>query len=710
MAVTVQGAGSTAPPARPRAELLRRTDGVELIGEFEDSGFKNPPLLARRGDGQVVQLTELLYAIAAASDGRRDVQAVADVVSDRCGRKLTAGDALFLAERKLRPLGILALADGTTPELDKRAPLMALRHRKPLLSERVVNAGARPFTWLHLPLVTIPVLLALVAFDVWLFGVHGIAAGLRSALYDPLLLLAVLGSVLVATAFHELGHASACRYGGARPGVMGVGLYLVWPAFYCDVTDAYRLNRAGRLRTDLGGVYFNAIFALLAGAFFFITDEEAALLAAVVQHLIMLQQLLPLLRFDGYYVLTDLAGVPDILSRIKPIFRSLVRGREREPRVAELKPWVRVVVTVYLVTLVPALLFLFAWMIMATPRLIATVHDSFGLQLDRIHDSAGLAEMAVGALRIVALALPLAAMSLSVGRMGRMAGRGLIRWSRGSVARAAVAGLGAAALVGAAGYLWWPNGDYEPIRPGERGTIGESLDAMRDAVGGRPFFTPERELWYGSMPTERETEAAQRARARGEVPARQARPGGVAPRGARDAPSRAGGRNAGGVEQSLGLDGTRWPPGSGLDGSDYLRDGSGDLQPGPSEPPTQPGTTTTTQPAPGATTTQPAPSDAGPTTATEPAPTGTDGIGSVPIDTTPTTTETTPTTTETAPAPTDTSPTTTETTPTTTETAPAPTDTTPTTTESTAPDSVGTSTTVAPTTEIDPTTTASPSP
>ena len=43
------------------------------------------------------------------------------------------------------------------------------------------------------------------------------------------------------------------------PGVMGAGLYLVWPAFYTDVTDSYRLGRAGRLRTDLGGLYFNAI-------------------------------------------------------------------------------------------------------------------------------------------------------------------------------------------------------------------------------------------------------------------------------------------------------------------------------------------------------------------------------------------------------------------------------------------------------------------
>ena len=123
----------------------------------------------------------------------------------------------------------------------------------------------------------------------------------------------MLGSVVVATAFHELGHASACRYGGARPGVMGVGVYLVWPAFYCDVTDAYRLNRAGRLRTDLGGVYFNALFALLCGGVYAATGEEAALLAAFVQHILLLQQLLPLLRFDGYYVLSDLTGVPDIL-------------------------------------------------------------------------------------------------------------------------------------------------------------------------------------------------------------------------------------------------------------------------------------------------------------------------------------------------------------------------------------------------------------
>jgi putative peptide zinc metalloprotease protein len=614
-------ASEEAQTARPRAEVLRRADGLELVGEFEDSGFKDPQHLARRRDGQVVQLTELLYAVVAAADGRRDVHDVAAIVSERTGRPVTGENVSYLADENLRPLGVLALADGETAEVDKRPPVMALRCRKPLLSERTVNAGARLFTWLHAPPVKYVVLATVALFDFWLFFLHGIAGGLRSAIYSPELLLAVLGSVVVATLFHEFGHASACRYSGARPGVMGVGLYLVWPAFYCDVTDAYRLDRSGRLRTDLGGVYFNLIFALLAGAVFFATGEEAALLAAVLMHITVLQQLLPLLRFDGYYVLTDLTGVPDILSRIKPIFRSLVRGRDREPQVAVLKPWVRVVVTLYLALLIPALVFMFTWMIMGTPRILATVHDSLGLQLDQIKAGADPAAIAVGAVRILMLVLPLAAMSLSLSRTGRMAGRGLFRWSRGSAPRRVAVVAGTAALVVAVGYVLWPNGDYEPIRDGERGTVGEALSAMAEMPSGRPSFTTEYASAYEAVPTDREIEHARSEQEGATLPADEGRRDGVLPQS----------------DASEQLDDEDE---SGADDGD--QPDSGTVEPDSSGTTTQPGTSTTTQPAPsGSTTTDPAPTGTSPTPS-EPAPTAT--------ETTPTTTETTPTTTEPAPS------------------------------------------------------------
>jgi putative peptide zinc metalloprotease protein len=157
----------------------------------------------------------------------------------------------------------------------------------------------------------------------------------------------VLGLTFVSFVFHEFGHAAACRYGGAKPGVIGVGIYLVWPALYTDVTDAYRLSRAGRLRTDLGGVYFNAVFVLGATGLWLLTGSDLLVVAVVLIHLEALQQLIPIVRLDGYYILSDLAGVPDLFSRMRPVLvdafdgvrrgcARLVRRRRRPKRASRL--------------------------------------------------------------------------------------------------------------------------------------------------------------------------------------------------------------------------------------------------------------------------------------------------------------------------------------------------------------------------------------
>ena len=109
---------------------------------------------------------------------------------------------------------------------------------------------------------------------------------------------------------------------------MGVGIYLVWPAFYTDVTDAYRLGSGGRLRTDLGGVYFNVIFILATAAPTSLTGFEPLLLIIPLQHMEIIHQFLPFLRLDGYYIVCDLTGVPDMFARIKPTLQSLVPWRK----------------------------------------------------------------------------------------------------------------------------------------------------------------------------------------------------------------------------------------------------------------------------------------------------------------------------------------------------------------------------------------------
>ena len=482
---------SAPPEPRPAIDRPQQAAELELLGRFEDSGFKDPPYLARRHDGQIVQLSRLLHLVADAANGRRDAEAIAARVGPRIGRRVSADNITFLVERKLRPLGVLAAADGSTPVLPKRPALLALRHRRPLLRPRVVRALGRTFAPLFGPPVIAMVLVALAVFDAWLFGVHGVAPGLRTVLYEPTLLLGLVVCVIAATAFHEIGHAAACRYGGAQPGAIGAGLYIVWPAFYCDVTDAYRLSRRGRLRTDLGGIYFNGIVSLLAGGAYFATGHEPLLLLAVVQHITMVQQLLPLLRFDGYYVLSDLTGVPDILSRIGPILRSLVPFRPAEPKVRELRPRVRVAVTLYVALLVPVLAAMLSWMVIGAPRVLATAVDSAGMHVARVSETFRRAEWSVSALeclQIAALVLQCAGMALVMGRTAKSGVRGLKRWSSGSVPRKVVAAAVCGGVLCALATMWWPNGEYRPLLPGERGTIPDAIAAIPTVSDARlPF-------------------------------------------------------------------------------------------------------------------------------------------------------------------------------------------------------------------------------
>ena len=489
------------PESSPAPEVPPRlAEGIELIGQFEDSGFKDPPYIARRSDGQVIQLPQLLYVVAEQVDGQRDYDQVADRVTQAFERQLGGDDVRFLVDEKLRPLGVLAAPDGSSPKVEKVDPLLALKFKTKVVPERFVQVITTIFRPLFFPPVVIAAIAGLLALDVWLFFMHGISQSIRATIYQPALLLVLLLGVVVATAFHEIGHASACRYGGAKPGVMGVGIYVVWPAFYTDVTDAYRLGRGGRLRTDLGGIYFNGLFALLLAGGYFLTGFEPLLLLVLLQHFAVLQQLLPLLRLDGYYIISDLSGVPDMFSRIRPTLASLLPGRETDPRVEELKPRVRRVVTTYVMIVVPLLVLATVLMIAQAPRAFATAYDSLGLRYDQAGRAFGAGRTVTGVgnvLQMLALTLPLAGMVLTTGRIGKRAGGAAWSWSDGEPARRAMVLVPAVAAVGLAAFVWWPNGDYRPIQPGERGTVQAGVRSLEDIPTGRPSLTPERQRELG---------------------------------------------------------------------------------------------------------------------------------------------------------------------------------------------------------------------
>lgn len=410
----------------PEADFIRHwspSPGLVFLGPVEGSGLKDRSYLLQRGDGQIVQLSELLQLVMATVSPEKSADELARDVSDAYGRELSVSGLLHLIDTRLAPMGLVHdadadLADAVTPP--RANPLLALRLRGTLLPEKAVNTLALILAPLYWRPVVAAVLAGLAAVDILVLAKGDFLASLEQVLLTPALLLGIFAMLTVGAVIHELGHATACRYGGARPGAIGVGVYLVFPAFFTNVTDSYRLGRAGRIRTDLGGLYFNCLCLIGLGGAYLLTGQGFFLLAAALMHFEMIQQLVPTLRFDGYFVLADIAGVPDLFNRIRPVLLSLVPGRAVDPRVAELRTFARRIVTIWVVTVVPLLCLALGWMLLNLPLIIEQTADA-------IRRHAGLASEAIAAgdpaaaalsiLSILMLSLPVIGLAILLYRL-----------------------------------------------------------------------------------------------------------------------------------------------------------------------------------------------------------------------------------------------------------------------------------------------------
>ena len=349
------GATGTPPSSTQDAVAPARADGVQLIGEMKGSGYREPPALARRGDGQTIQLTPLLYLVLAALDGERTHEEVAAEVSRSFGRTVSADNVRTLVEQ-LRPDGSGRRRErcaAAGPEVEPAAgPALQVRRHRPRAdpaADGTVRLVVQPDRRRPRPRC---------AGGGELVGAVREGARLRHARS-----VRQAGPAPARRSGHRAlrrvprvrpRRRSATRWCHARVS-WGPAIYLVWPAFYTDVTDSYRLGRRGRVLTDLGGLYFNAIVAVAIAGIWWATQYDALLLVVATQILQMVRQLTPLVRFDGYHVLADVTGVPDLFQRIKPTLLGLLPWRWRHPETTILKPWARAVVTTWVLVVVPML-------------------------------------------------------------------------------------------------------------------------------------------------------------------------------------------------------------------------------------------------------------------------------------------------------------------------------------------------------------------
>lgn len=133
--------------------------------------------------------------------------------------------------------------------------------------------------------------------------------------------LVVSGAIFVAKAFHELGHGLAAKRYGCRVPAMGLALLVMCPILWTNTTNAWRLTkRHERIAIDAGGVTAELLLGVFAAwLWIFLPDggaKEAALaLAASTWVLAVTVNFNPLMRFDGYYITSDLLHIENMQER-----------------------------------------------------------------------------------------------------------------------------------------------------------------------------------------------------------------------------------------------------------------------------------------------------------------------------------------------------------------------------------------------------------
>lgn len=130
-----------------------------------------------------------------------------------------------------------------------------------------------------------------------------------------------MATLVLSKVLHELGHAYTAARAGCRVGTMGVALLVLWPVLYTDTSGAWTLKDKRR-RLAIGGAGMAvelglACWATLAWSF--LPDggwrSAAFTLATTSWVLTLLVNLNPLMRFDGYYLLSDLLDVANLQER-----------------------------------------------------------------------------------------------------------------------------------------------------------------------------------------------------------------------------------------------------------------------------------------------------------------------------------------------------------------------------------------------------------
>lgn len=140
----------------------------------------------------------------------------------------------------------------------------------------------------------------------------------------------MIGTYIALKLWHELGHGVICkRFGGQVP-ELGAMMLVLLPSPYVDASSAWAFpSKYKRMAVGMGGMFFE-LFAAAVCAHIWLNTPGGTLLNQVAYYVMLTSGVStvlfngnPLMRFDGYYILSDALEIPNLSQRASTLLKNI---------------------------------------------------------------------------------------------------------------------------------------------------------------------------------------------------------------------------------------------------------------------------------------------------------------------------------------------------------------------------------------------------
>lgn len=268
------------------------------------------------------QISELLYNVIILINGKRNLEEITSELSNKIDNNISINDISSIFDNFLIKRGIL---EGFEDKIKCKNNKSSYLWCKLIIINSKKIEKFKFLTKLYDPKIIIISLLMCLVPDLIIFlKTINLTTYLQMINLNNLGLPYMVLILFVGNLLHELGHMTACMRFNVKPGNIGIAIYLTNPVFYADVNDTWRLKRNERVIVDIGGMYFQFLFVSIVTLTGKIIHNELLISGSFVCTILLLNNLNPFLKLDGYWIVSDFIGVPNLHHKVKEYYSYLI--------------------------------------------------------------------------------------------------------------------------------------------------------------------------------------------------------------------------------------------------------------------------------------------------------------------------------------------------------------------------------------------------